>query len=356
MDAKDLKEYLLEDRRRIEIILEAYDFHEIWYTGDEIRCAPPEGTNRTAISVRLQEGLMCSSYSDLVPFHGDIFGLIENYSKENFKSIIQNIHKILGLAYTAGNYRKKKLDLLSDIRKYKKYSEGSKKENVLHGQHILNGYNTIPHISIMEECISGSVYGQFNICYDSNRDRILFPHYDWINHDKIVGISGRTGMDSETAKELGVPKYWNYIKGYSKTNNLYGYNQAHNWIDKNKMIIIFEAEKSVLKQFTIEKGEGYSVSVGCHELSQPQVEFIIKNTSQDVEVVIAFDKDVMSMKDSDGKSIGEEYLIKECNRFSKYRKTSYIFDTYNTLGEKDAPIDRGLVLWNILLENRRRVN
>lgn len=116
------------------------------------------------------------------------------------------------------------------------------------------------------------------------------------------------------------------------------------------MIILFEAEKSVLKQFTITKGEGYSVALGGHSISEEQVEFILKNTPGDCEVVLAFDKDVITDPD-----FGEEGFKEIANKFKPFRKVSYICDKYNVLGEKDSPIDKGIKLWNVLLDFRKEL-
>ena len=88
---------------------------------------------------------------------------------------------------------------------------------------------------------------------------------------------------------------------------------------------------------------GYSVSIGGHEISEMQKNFIIKNTTEDTEIIIAFDKDIM--KD-------ESYLVNHCRMFSKYRKTSYVYDKYNIIGEKDSPIDCGYKRWAYLLKHR----
>ena len=145
---------------------------------------------------------------------------------------------------------------------------------------------------------------------------------------------------------MNISRYTNVIKGFHNTNNLYGWNFAKENVDREKKLIVFEGEKSTLKQATIERGNGYSVAVGGHEISEIQRNFIIKNTSEDTEIIIAFDKDVM--KD-------EQYLIDTCKRFSRYRKASYVFDEYGVLGEKDSPIDKGMKRWNHLLKFRRAV-
>ena len=128
---------------------------------------------------------------------------------------------------------------------------------------------------------------------------------------------------------------------------MYGWQNAKNNIDKSNMLIIFESEKSVMKQDTIEQGNGFAVSVGGHSISDTQVKFIIQNTPIDCEIVIAFDKDVTN---------DTEEMEQLCDRFNKFRTTSYIHDKYNILESHDAPIDRGVKRWQYLLKYREQVS
>lgn len=355
MDAKEIKEYLSEDRSLIEKVLEEYGFHDIWYSGSNLRCASPTNDNNTSISIKMQKELPAASYSSGLPFSGDLFGLLAEFSDESFKATIKRIHSILGIRYDGVKSKKPKIDLLGDLRKYKKsYAQRSLDiENEKHDKSILERFIPLPHIDLLNECISAKVCSQYSVGYDNKKERIIFPHFDWIDNESVVGITGRTTMESFIAKELGVPKYWNYIKGYKKTHNLYGYAQGKESIKDKKMVVIFEAEKSVLKLATIEKGYGYGVSVGGHEISNSQVDFILKHTDPMTEVVIAFDKDVMTMKDKEGNEIGEQYLKDQCAKFTPYRKASYIIDKLNTIDEKDSPIDKGVLVWNFLLSERK---
>lgn len=349
MQAKELKAYLLEDEERLFSLMRGFQFHDIWSTNDEIRCAVPGGQNRTIVSVKLSEELYATSYDDKHTYHGDLFGLFQEFSGKDFLSVIKTCHSILGLKYSGKHIDR--IDLLKDIRKFKK-GRSKEVEVKKFDKDFLDRFIRMPHASMIEEAISPSVLNNFDIMFDPIKDRIIFPHYDWEEFDKVVGVTGRTTMSSDLAKELGMPKYWNYIKGYFKTRNLYGYWLAKDNLETSKMIILFESEKSVLKQFTIEFEKGFSVAVGGHVISQDQVEFILKNTSPDVEVVIAFDKDIMNLEPKEGK---DHVLIEECKRFSRYRKTSYIFDKYGVLDSKDSPIDRGVKRWNYLLKHRIEV-
>lgn len=354
MEAKDLKKYLLEDPERIEKVLEEYGFSQMWTTGGEIRCAPPGSENRTAAVIKLESELFSSVFSGS-GFNGDLFGLLKHVSDTSFSDVIKNIHGLFGLSRTRV---KKQEDLLAEFRKYGKgSSRKTKKENALFDASILKKYIMLPHISFLQEMISPDVIRNFKVCYDPRQDRVMIPHFDWNQHDKVVGLAGRTTLDSLMAKELGVSKYRHAIKGYLKTLNLFGWSHSQEYVSEQKAVVIFESEKSVMKHHTFELGKGFSVSVGGHSLSKEQTSFLIQNTSADTEIIIAFDKDVMMMKDDKtGEDIGEKYIVDICKSFKGMRKTSYIWDTYGVLNEKDSPIDRGVKLWKVFYEHRRRVN
>lgn len=354
MDARELKLHLLEEPSRIEDVLEHYGFSMFWKSGDEIRCAPPESENRTACSVRLGEELYASLYS-MEGFNGDIYGLIEKVSKDSFSNILKTIKEMMGITST-GTYQKK-LDLFSNVNKYlRKGNESDDLKNKTSDITILNKFIHLPHESFLREGIAPDVLSMFKVCYDPERDRIVIPHFDWNEHERIAGMAGRTTLTSLESKELNVPKYWHYLKGYLKTHNLFGWNHASKNVDDKGMLIIFESEKSVLKQVTREiNRECYSVSVGGHTVSESQINHIIKYTHPGTEIVLAFDKDVMTMKDDEGNEIGEAFIREIGERILPYRRVSYIWDGFGLLGEKDSPIDKSVKEWKVLLKYRREV-
>lgn len=340
LEAKELKEYIAEDSSRIVNILEALDMHDIWTANDnEIRCALPDHDNRSSVAVKIDQDLFTAIYS--MDFNGDLIGAVELIKGSDFKTAVKFIHSVLGLSNKRGE---KKFDPLKLLRRFvtgKSLRDSS--PNRLYDESILNKFIMLPHKNILEEGISPEVTEQFKICYDPEQSRIIFPHFDWEKSDKVVGIKGRTTLSDEEIELIGVPKYWNYINGYQKTENLYGWNLAKENVYKTRVLILFEGEKSVLKQSTMNGNKSNSVALGGHTLSEDQVSFILKNTPIDCEIVIAFDKDVMEQKD---------YLKEQAERFLPYRKASYIYDKFGILGEKDSPIDKGYKIWNYLLKYR----
>ncbi|MFA2720578.1 hypothetical protein [Bacillus paranthracis] len=357
MNAQSLKEYLIEDIGRIKKVLEAVGVHRIWETGSELRGAPSDSENHTAISVDVNT-LFCRYYKRDETFRGDILELIKLLRDESFSDSFKFVKSLFGLG---GKFVKEnKIDPLAKfkgIRKqHKPITNLDDVEVPKFGMEALSDFIMIPHINLFYEGIMPQTAELFKVCYDPKLDRILFPHFNYNDKNAIVGITGRTTRSKEEIDQFLIPKYWNYISGYKKMYNLYGLAHALEFVKKYGMLVIFEAEKSVLKNFTQTRNEGYSCSVGGHEISDVQVQMLMRLLPTDVEVVIAFDSDVMRMTDKKtGEHIGEKYLIRQAQKFSKYRKASYIYDENNLLGDFESPIDRGYKVFHELLESRKIV-
>lgn len=354
MNAEQLKEYIKEDIERLERVLEASGCHRIWRTGKEIRCAPPWGDNHTSVSVNI-ETLFCKMYTVGETWSGDIIGLVQALRKEKFKESYTFLKSLFGLG---GKFVKDtKVDPLSSFKGIRKrhrvVSNLSDIDIKKFGKGRLDEFVMLPHISLFHEGIMPSTAKFFNVGYDQKQSRVIFPHYNYDSMEDIVGITGRSTFSAEEIKEFKIPKYFNYIKHYKKMYNLYGFSHSLEFVAENKMLVIHEAEKSTLKHFTQTRNKGFSASTGGHELSDIQVQIILHYTPSDTEIVIAYDKDVMMMKDDDGKSIGEEFLVNTCNKISRYRKTSYIWDKYDILNEREAPIDRGKKIFDYLMKHRK---
>lgn len=357
MNANQLKEWLKEDTSRIEKLMESLGIHSIWRSSnDELRGAPPDTNNATSVSVNT-ETLFCTHYSTDI-FRGDIFQLIEHFKKISFGDSFRFAKSVFGLS---GKFVKE--DKVDPLHVFKKLRKGHSKvitnldelEVPKFGNEALSEFVILPHIKLFHEGITTQTQELFRIGYDPNQDRIIFPHFYYSDKNAVVGITGRTLRGAVEMEEFKIPKYWNYIKGYKKMYNLYGFSHNIEYIIQDGLLVIFEAEKSVLKEASMTRNQGHGVSTGGHELSAVQAQIILQNTPADVEIVLAYDKDVMMMKDEDGKDIGEEFLIKQCSKLSKYRKTSYIFDKYNILGKTDSPVDKGVKIWNYLLKYRTQL-
>lgn len=347
MDIKEMKRFLVRDTRRIETLLGYFSFHSFNYPEhDHMRCALPKADNSSSVLINLDENLYGIVFSR-GNFKSDIFGIIAEFANRDIKDVFSVTRVLFNLpGYKSQNTR---IDILKDIRMYQNNKKKNKYiENKKYNKNdVLSKYIRLPHASIIEEGIAPKVCKLYELAYDPQSNRMVFPHTDWKDHDSIVGLQARTTIDHDTAKLLGIPKYLNLINGYKKEYNLYGYSVNKEAINENEMIILFEGEKSVLKLATFNySNPSPCVAVGGHFLSLEQIKFIANNTPFNTEVVFAFDNDVMKDK---VEFIQLESMMKKMNMF---RKTSYIKDKYNLLSEKDSPVDKGLDVWNYLLSDR----
>lgn len=256
----------------------------------------------------------------------------------SFKEALKKIHSILGLKFTITFNREKKqhnpLKIFEDIRSRNKNDNYDLKfydDDVLNSHHFIK----LPHINLIKEGIIPSVQKEFNVMYDYKRNRILFPHRHWCT-GKILGVFGRTTNDHWDM--LGIPKYYGILP-YPKSLNLYGLYENYKTIQERGFVCVVEGEKSTMKL----KSYGYpvGVSLGGHELSDEQIRILI---GLDVDIVFALDKDI------------PEQISKDmCKQFKGIRSAYYIYDKYDLLGEKDAPIDKGYKIFEYLLKNKRKV-
>ena len=342
MDAKQLKEYIMEDSERIEQILSSLGFHKIQDKGDYITCAIPNHNNPTGLSV-LKENLYCNAFSTHMDFKGGIFDLIAYMNKyENFSDTMRWCHKTLGLKY---EYNGKKEDdtpkdsILDFFKKYKtKPNKRSTKEVELKlytDEEIDKLYIKCPYsVWIREEGIIAKVQMEFGIGYDFGSNRVIIPHRFW-RTGEIVGLIGRSLQSAEVCDMFGIPKYFPIIP-YPKSKNLYGLWENRQYIEEAKEVIVFEAEKSVLKMAS--KGYRNCVSVGSHDLSDEQVKILI---GLNVNIVLAYDSDIPI-----------EFMESECKKFKGLRTVSIVINQYDILKEKESPADSTLKIWEALYKRR----
>ena len=355
MNSIDLKRYL-NDSERIIKVLSHFGFHgfKVHYNSDEDRvsCALPDGDNETSVNIYMNDylnGVVFSRNS----YKGDIFSIIEEFTDNSFANIMKEIHTIFNLQYSykSDNKQEKPKDTIwTKVRKRRMKNDKFKQfNNKKFDKSILELYAPFPTAELLEEGVLPKVAKAFNVCVDVDQDRLLFPHFDWNEHDKIVGIQGRiNNMTTEEARLLGVPKYWNYINGYKKQNNLYGWSHNYQNIYEDKVMYIFEGEKSVLKEASLNNGKGHGVAVGGHSLSESQIRFILSNTPIDTEIVLCYDYDIVSDEDKMN-AIRDEIqpLIQQRGLMVKYLYHEHM-DL--VVGEKGAPVDGMFKGWRFLLQ------
>lgn len=339
MTSKELREYIYKNDCIITILENLGMTHIDDSNSKYISCGMPDGDNPCSTIIYKDEYLTTLAYTrNIKPkdYIGqtNIIHLIMFIKKCEYSSAKSWCYFLLGLSNEGSNIKSK--DYLGFFKRIKR-NKDIIKEQVYYDKSILNQYSKTPHIDLIRKdgIISQKIIDKYDIRFDYRSNRIIFPHYKYNDSNKIAGIVGRTVIKS--FKELNIKKYMSMLPTeYHKKQNLYAYNLNIDNIQKRHIVIVFEAEKSVIKADMF--GFPYGVSVGCHDISDFQRRLLL---SLNCEVIIAFDKDV-----------SEEHIKNICKVFSNFTSVSYIYDKWNLLDEKDSPVDKGHRVWEYLFRNR----
>lgn len=223
----------------------------------------------------------------------------------------------------------------------------------VYNHHILECFTQQPRFLDvwMSEGIDYDVLVEFGVRFDMVRNRIVFPILD--RNGRLVGIRVRNFNQDDIDSGRKYMPLWHNEELYNcpKMMVVYGYYQNKAVIKKLKEVIVFEAEKSVLKYgscFTQNK----SVAVGGSSFSQ--YHSIILKDAGVTKIVLAFDNDYS--EDGD-KYYGLKKMIKEAKKIQGMGfEVEIIYDwEQEYLGNKDAPIDLGRTVYSKLYRERKKL-
>ena len=339
MLAKELEEYLSSNPNEIEKILEELGFGKILNRGRYISACVPNFNNASGFSI-LIENLYCKSFTTHFDFSGHLFDLVQHMKGyTNFGDTMRFIHKILNIPYS---YSKREDDtpkdsILDFFKKYKTKPNKKTKEVELKfytDEEVFNMYTQCPYANWIKEGIIAKIQEEFCVGYCFSSKRVVIPHRYW-KDGRICGLIGRTICSDEEIEYFGVPKYFPLIP-YPKSKNLYGLWENMEYIKQAKEVIVFEAEKSVLKMAS--KGIRNTCCVCCHDLSDEQVKILI---GLNVNIVLAYDSDIPL-----------EFMESECKKFKGLRNVSIVINQYDILKDKQSPADATLKIWEALYKRR----
>lgn len=192
------------------------------------------------------------------------------------------------------------------------------------------------HPTWLREGISKEVMDRFKIRFSLYQNKIIIPHYDIFG--ELIGIRTRAFEEEDIADGKYKPlifggQMYNHLLGY----NLYGIYEHKEAIQKFRRVIIYESEKSVLKDETYYGENSVAVAVCGSNLNKFQVSLLVRQLDVN-EIVLAFDKEYDRCNTDEGRKYKEK-LRTICEKYNHLADFSFIYDERGFLKKKDAPID-----------------
>ena len=144
-------------------------------------------------------------------------------------------------------------------------------------------------MSWIQEGISIESLQKFNIKYDSYRDAIVIPNFDY--EGKLIGIRERFLKPQDVAKGKYRPLYDNgVLYNHPTGRTFYGIYENHKAIERKKIAVIFEGEKSVLLYGTIYGLENnIALATLGQNITKDHIQYLLKMKVSNV--ILAYDSD-----------------------------------------------------------------
>lgn len=320
MNVQELKEYILNNDYSEQILTELR-CHHIVYKGEYITCGNPDGDNKQAITVYLNDNLTCVNYTRQLSKDKrthDIFDLICFIENISFPESLKWTCDLLGIDY----YKEPEdvPEMIQIIKMLQAMNSGESSEDNVPlkpiSEKILSYYLPYPNKMFEKDSIPLSIQEEFEIGYDPSTNYITIPIRDELG--SLVGVKGRwLGDASEVDK-----KYW-YLEKCNKSRILYGYSQNVDHIKHSTKLFVVESEKAVMQLAGM--GHRDAVATCGKKITKTQVELITRTSCTPI---IAFDQDVT-----------EEELESIADMFMDGISVYAIIDKCGILDEKESPSD-----------------
>lgn len=345
MNSKELKEYILKNNK-VEEILEDLGCSKIKFheprgkdTCGYWSAARPGGDNKCGCIIKNCSYLNYYSYTQAIDIDEgkDIFAFIQDTKHITFTDTMKYVHKLLGLKYEFKLPKvddKPKFDPLAIFKKAATKKRYVDVRDVMYlDENVLDDFVPMLHIDMLRDGVMPWSAKKFGLCYSYKHKRQVFPHRFW-RDGALLGYNARIMIPN--ADELGFSK-WFLTPGLCKSQNLYGLWENRESIKEAGYVVIFESEKSTVKRDS--RNDATGVSLSGKTISEEQVSIILSLDIQ--EVILCLDNDVP-----------EEEIWSICDHFFRYKKTSYIKDSYDLLGSHDCAADAHDKIYKFLFKHR----
>ena len=307
----EIKRSLLEAPDSIINILEEYGFYKPQLRYNEIRCGLYEGSNPTAICIRLKNNdkLYVKDFSR--NFSADIINYIIKVKNVTFKEVLSSIKAELGVDnfYDIGSKRCAFGGFYDSIHR-----QSSELYAKTYPDSILNEYKNVYNLRFAKDNISLEAQDHFGIGYDIISQRITIPIYS--PYGELRGVKGRANWDisEDECKYL-------YLVPCPMSSTLYGYSQNYQYL-QDGTIYVFEAEKSPMQCYTFDVRN--TVALGSNSLSDIQCKLLM--SLQPKKIVFMLDK-----------GLDLQNTFNNIDKLRKYTRMSDVQILYWDWHESDLP-------------------
>lgn len=270
---EEIKLKLLEQPESIEHILDTFGFDKIRISQKEIRCAFEQGTNPTAVVIRLQDNdnLFVKDYER--NYSLDLINYLVKSKNIPFKDVVNVIKQELHLE-SIYNYRRKR-GLFGGL--YDSISRSNSEISVTtYPEEILKQYGNTPNLLWLKDGISLSTQRKWSVGFDVISQRITLPIRT--STGEIMCIKGRINGEPQEFES----KYLYLING-PMSQTLFGYSENYSSLYENDVWVV-ESEKSVLKM----DSWGYNnvVALGSNSLSTTQCKLLLSLNPKSVTFML----------------------------------------------------------------------
>lgn len=214
---------------------------------------------------------------------------------------------------------------------------------------ILQLFSKYYPIEWLKDSITTRAMDKYNILFSHSQNKIIIPHYN-IGGD-LIGIRGRALNPWEVENVGKYAPVWIEGKCYNHplSLNLYGLNMNYQNIQRTGTAFVFESEKSTLQFESFSEWKNLAVASCGSNLNKFQVDLLVR-TCGVRSIVLCYDNE---------ENYGEEKyfnkLYSMCKKYTNYCNMSFIYDRESLLPKKASPSDRGVEIFEKLLERRVKV-
>ena len=328
----EIKKQLIDNPEKLVELLEQFSFEHVNHRNSEIRFARSfdGGAN---ISIRLKDNEYCCVSDFARGIHTDIISYIIKEKGVEFREVLQETKRILGLDDYWQPRRTRRL--FAGI--YDNISRPNREIKLkTYDESVLDEYESCGNALWLNEGISLKAMRFYNVSFSTIDNAIVFP---WRSPTgEIISIKARI---NEKNVPDGINKYY-YIYPNRINTSLFNYSESYEHLYGEDIVYCVESEKSCMKLW----GWGIKncVAIGSHSLSNEQIKLLLQ--LQCKTICLLLDKDLPLIETKRNADAIMQYTTMTDVKI-KYWNWTYNLD----LEDKSSPVDGTYEQFKYILEN-----